>query len=296
MGESELRRLIADQDGVVTIAQCHEHGLTAQAVHARVKSERWSPLARGVYLSAEHHFTDAARIRAAVALTGGTVDAATALFWHGLVPEAPLPTTVSVPRSRHRTPTFLAPLELHRRDLLDADVEELRGLRITRRPLTLLDCVGVRSDATALLDRALQTGDVTVPSLRAALERNAGRHGMAEARRVVEVVESDTESEAEREFADLMLAEGISGWETQLPIGRYRADFTWPEEQLVVEVDGWAFHKDAVRFQRDHDKRNDFARRGLTVLAFTWHDVVNDPVGTVEAVVAVLRERRGAAS
>ena len=103
MGDGELRRLIADQDGVVTVAQCREHGLTAQAVHARIKSERWTPLGRGVYLSSEHHFTDAARIRGAVALTGGTADAETALFWHGLTDVPPLPTTVSVSRARHRT-------------------------------------------------------------------------------------------------------------------------------------------------------------------------------------------------
>ncbi len=296
MGDVELSRLIADQDGVITAVQCQEHGLSAQAVHARIRSKRWAPLGRGVYLSSEHHFTDAARIRGAVALTGGTADSETALFWHGLTDVPPLPITVSVPRARHRTPRYLAPLELHRRDLLNDDTEIVRGLAVTRRPLTLLDCVGVRPDATTLLDRSLQSVGVTVASLRSALERNAGRHGMAEARRIVEVVESDTESEAERRFANLMTAEGISGWLTQLPIGRYRADFAWLAEKLVVEVDGWAFHKDSVRFQSDHDKRNAFARQGLTVLAFTWHDVVNTPITVVDAVVDVLRDRRSAAS
>ena len=121
--------------------------------------------------------------------------------------------------------------------------------------------MAIRDDATTLLDRSLQSAEVTVPSLRAALDRNSGRYGMAEARRIVEVVESDTESEAERRFADLMRVEGISGWAMQVPIGRYRADFTWLAEKLVVEVDGWAFHKDAVRFQSDHDKRNAFTRQ-----------------------------------
>ncbi|MET9328607.1 DUF559 domain-containing protein [Tsukamurella sp. NPDC003166] len=297
MGNStRLWTILADNDGVITATQARKCGLTPRAIGSRLARGEWIALGRGVYLVADHHFTDAARIRGAVALTGGVADAQTALWWHGMVEDPPLPTTVSAPTKRHRSPRYLAPLEIHRRDLLADDIEVVRGLPVTRRPLTLLDCVGVRADATTLMDRSLQTAEVTVSSLSGAVDRNAGRHGMAEARRVVEIVESDTESEAEREFAALMLAEGISGWETQLPIGRYRADFTWPEEQLVVEVDGWAFHKDAVRFQRDHDKRNDFARRGLTVLAFTWHDVVYDPVSTVEAVVAVLRERRGAAS
>ena len=74
------------------------------------------------------------------------------------------------------------------------------------------------------------------------------------------------------------------------------ADSAWLAEKLVVEVDGWAFHKDSVRFQSDHDKRNAFARLGFTVLAFTWHDVVNTPITVVEAVVEVLSDRRSAAS
>ncbi|BDH57015.1 hypothetical protein [Tsukamurella sp. PLM1] len=51
-----------------------------------------------------------------------------------------------------------------------------------------------------------------------------------------------------------------------------------------------------MRFRGDHDKRNAFARLGFTVLAVTWHDVVNTPISVVEAVVEVLSERRSAAS
>lgn len=296
VGESEIRGVLAAQDGVISRKQATEVGLSTRAVQHHLDSGRWSSVGRGVYLSTEHEFSDAACLRASVLVTGGVADGASALWWHGLVEDPPLPWTVSVPRNRRGSGRFIAPLAVHRRDLLPADIEELRGVRLTRRPLTLLDAVPLRSDATALLDRSLQSGDVTVGGLREALDRNAGRAGMAEARRIVDVVESDTESEAERRFANLMTAEGISGWLTQLPIGRYRADFAWLAEKLVVEVDGWAFHKDSVRFQSDHDKRNAFARQGLTVLAFTWHDVVHTPITVVDAVVDVLSERRGAAS
>ncbi|MCA0158462.1 hypothetical protein LB823_19880 [Tsukamurella sp. M9C] len=51
-----------------------------------------------------------------------------------------------------------------------------------------------------------------------------------------------------------------------------------------------------MRFQADHDKRNALARLGMTVLAFTWHDVVTAPVAVVESVVALLSDRRAAVS
>ncbi|GAB3126127.1 type IV toxin-antitoxin system AbiEi family antitoxin domain-containing protein [Tsukamurella serpentis] len=296
MGESQIRGILAAQDGVISRGQARESGLSAKAIDHRIARGQWRTVGRGVYLSAEHEFSDAARLRASVLVTGGIADGASALWWHGLIDGPPARWTVTVPRNRRTGPRFIAPLGVHRRDLLAADVETVHGVRVTKRPLTLLDAAGAFPDVTALLDRALQTGEVVPSALRAALDRNAGRSGMARARRIVDVVESDTESEAEREFAALMRAEGITGWVAQLVIGRYRADFAWPEERLVVEVDGWAFHRDAVRFQRDHDKRNAFARAGLTVLTFSWHDVVHDPMGTVGAVVDVLSDRRGAAS
>jgi very-short-patch-repair endonuclease len=288
----ELLGLLADQDGIITAAQAKACGLTIDAIKTRVRTGLWERVGSRTYLSREHVFGDSAKLRAAVACTGGVAHGSAAAWWHGVVTELDPVIGISVPRSAHNVPYFVGELGLRRRHLLDQDVEVLRGLAVTRLPLTLLDCVTARSDAPTLLDRALQTGRVTPGGLHLALDRNAGRTGMAQARRIVRVVESDTESEAERRFARLLKVEGISGYTTQLRHGRFRADFAWESEKLVVEVDGWAFHKDAVRFQADHDKRNAFGRAGWTVLAFTWHDIDTDPIGTVESVVAVLRERR----
>ena len=51
-------------------------------------------------------------------------------------------------------------------------------------------------------------------------------------------------------------------------------DACWPAHRLVVELDGWARHKDRHSFQRDRDKGNALTQAGYRLLRFTHDDVV----------------------
>jgi very-short-patch-repair endonuclease len=62
-----------------------------------------------------------------------------------------------------------------------------------------------------------------------------------------------------------------------VPFGRWTIDIAFPEAEVAVEVDGWAWHVDVDRFRTDRHKGNALARAGWTVLRFTWHDPVNRP-------------------
>ncbi len=254
-------------------------------------------MGRGVYLSVAHPFTERARLRAAVLAHNGTADGTAAAWWHGLLPDLDPVVTITVPPSARAQVRCITRTNARRRQLAARDIENVAGLSVTRRPLTLLDCASIlrSGDGARLMDRALQTGAVTTGGLRTALERNAGRIGMAEARRLLAVVDTDSESHAERRFAGLLRAEGITGWVQQLQIGRYRADFAFPEYRVTIEVDGWAFHRTQERFEADHAKLNAITLAGWLPMAFTWHDIDTDPIGAIEKVVAVLRDRYWAA-
>ena len=71
-----------------------------------------------------------------------------------------------------------------------------------------------------------------------------------------------------------------------------RVDFCWPEQRLVVEADGFAFHSDRAAYRRDRDRHNDLERLGWRVLRFTWEDVHRRP----EHVVGLVRECLGVAA
>ncbi|MDQ3153549.1 MAG: endonuclease domain-containing protein [Actinomycetota bacterium] len=57
---------------------------------------------------------------------------------------------------------------------------------------------------------------------------------------------------------------------------------------LAIEVDGWAWHSGADRFQRDRTRQNQLHLAGWTVLRFTWHDVAHRPDHCVDVILAAL--------
>jgi very-short-patch-repair endonuclease len=63
-------------------------------------------------------------------------------------------------------------------------------------------------------------------------------------------------------------------------------DAAWPAARLVVELDGWAYHRTRQAFQRDRTRSNDLQAGGWTVLRFTHDDVVNRPAETAERIQA----------
>ena len=70
---------------------------------------------------------------------------------------------------------------------------------------------------------------------------------------------------------------------------RLRAgDWQQAAARLVIEVDGWAFHTDPARFQRDRTRQNRLVAAGWTVLRFTWADLHHRPDKVIREVRAAL--------
>jgi len=67
-------------------------------------------------------------------------------------------------------------------------------------------------------------------------------------------------------------------------VGRHEVDFLWPEQRLIVEVDGFAFHSSRAAFERDRVRDAELTAAGYRVVRITWQRLVNEP----EAVIATL--------
>ena len=61
------------------------------------------------------------------------------------------------------------------------------------------------------------------------------------------------------------------------PFGPFLVDLAFPALRIAIEVDGWAWHVDAVRFARDRRKGNALNRAGWSLLRFTWHQLDGGP-------------------
>lgn len=69
----------------------------------------------------------------------------------------------------------------------------------------------------------------------------------------------------------------------QYPIGPYWADFAIPKYKLVIELDGYRYHKD----RKDHDRRRDayMYRQGWKVIRFSYLDVKNNRSQTLAKLI-----------
>jgi very-short-patch-repair endonuclease len=52
-------------------------------------------------------------------------------------------------------------------------------------------------------------------------------------------------------------------------------DAVWPEHRLIVEVDGWGFHRSKRSFAEDRRRDRNLVRAGWRVVRFTGDDVTD---------------------
>jgi very-short-patch-repair endonuclease len=263
-------------DGVITLAQAEQFGMSRHAVNRRARAGRWRRCSPGVYFVDDRPFTDAARVRAAV--WGYGVDAAAsgmaAAWWHGLTHFPPEVVEVTVPRASHHP--HRADVRMRRRDLTRADVVEREGLRVTEISLTVIEAAARIRSGAALMDSALQR-HVELRELWRAHLRNKGRHGSPAARRLLQAASDGARSEAERLLVKLLREADIAGWRTNYPVGSFKVDVAFPEQRVAIEVDGWAFHSDSEAFVKDRNRQNIIALLGWKILRFTWWDLTQYP-------------------
>ncbi len=66
------------------------------------------------------------------------------------------------------------------------------------------------------------------------------------------------------------------------------SDFLWRRERLVVETDGYRYHRGALAFEEDHARDLELRRLGLQVLRFTYRQLTERAGEVAEAVSASL--------
>jgi very-short-patch-repair endonuclease len=271
-----LDEFLRRQDGVLTLAQAQQAGLSRHAVDRRVRAGHWRRCSPGVFFADDRPFTDAARVRAAV--WGYGVEAAAsglaAAWWHGLTRFSPEIVEVTVPRTSHHP--HRDGVRMRRRDLARTDVVERNALRVTALALTVVEAAVRLRGGALLMDSALQRR-VDLRELWRAHLRNKGRHGSPAARRLLQAASDGARSEAERLLVKLLREAGITGWRTNYPVGGYKVDVGFPKQMVAIEVDGWAFHSDAEVFVGDRNRQNIIALLGWKVLRFTWLDLTEYP-------------------
>jgi very-short-patch-repair endonuclease len=93
-----------------------------------------------------------------------------------------------------------------------------------------------------------------------------------------------TRSEAERRLRRLVKAARLPRAVTNVRVAGWEVDAFWPAHNLVVEVDGFAYHGNRAAFERDRRKDAALVAAGYRVIRITWRQLVDEP----HVVVALL--------
>lgn len=276
MRPAEVAKIAARQHGVVTVAQLAAVGISREVASRWARAGRLHRLHRGVYAVGHRGITVEGRWLAAVLACGDAAvlsHRSAAGLW-GLLRPVAAPVHVSVPTAagvRHRRG-----IRVHRCASLEPVAIVTRNrIRVTSVPRTLSDLHATAEEAE--LHRATRQAEVL-----GFLAEDAG--------------EARTNGELERRFLVLCRRAGFPDPEVNVRVAGHLVDFFWRTHRLVVETDGYRFHRGATAFEDDHARELDLVTAGYALRRFTYKQVTGSPALVTAAIAEALQSRRSVAS
>ena len=259
--------LAARQHQTVAFWQLRRDGMTKAAAQAALRGLP-RPF-RGVAALQELDWHGWLMAAALACGPGAAISHLTALQLRGLRPWEPGPIHVSVPRGGGRSRRD--GLELHRRSSLE--VSRYEGIPVTSTSQSLLDA-DLRSHE---LYRALEEAD------KRGLRPTLPLHAIQSLQRKVA---GRTRSDAEARFVVLCQEHGLKLPRVNHRLNGFETDFHWRPARLVVEVDGYEFHRERRQFEEDCRRGVAHRIAGFEVIRVSALQVFNEPEKVVAALLA----------
>lgn len=198
-----------------------------------------------------------------------------------------------VPRDRYPRPWPGA--LVHRGDFAGGDLLVAGGIRLTAPARTALDAAGSLElvESLPMLDRLLRDEIVEPDELEDALADRPRWSGRARAATAVGLSDARHASHPESVFRALVHNARLPAPAPQFPVRLDgvlvgRADFAWPRFRLLVEIDGYEFHKEYAVFIKDRQRGRKAWKAGWSVLHFAAAEVLDDAGKVIADVRAAL--------
>ncbi len=263
-------------------------GFTAEAIKHRVATGRLHPLMRGVYAVGRREVGQEGRWTAAVLVCGeGAVlshRSAAALYGIGTerLWERRQGTRIGlIELSAPHSVSKREGIKVRRRQALRPErLTTHRAIPVTAITQTLVDLATL--EPPNRIERAVNEADkhdhIDPESLRRAIEGHPGEPGV---RALRAVLDKDTfllsDDELELLFHPLVWEAGLPLPESKVEVNEFEVDFHWPALGLVVETDGWRYHRTPAAQTRDALRDQVHTASGLTPLRFSHWQVKHDP-------------------
>lgn len=175
----------------------------------------------------------------------------------------------------------------------------VNGFRITTTPETLLSLAADLSSKgiEEAFDDALLTGRLDLDSMKAILDREAGRRprGIRTLRELTKSRlpsapmkdSSYLEALLERLLSKADVPMWVREYPLVLPNRQTRVDVYIPQWRLVIEADGRNWHLRRADFENDRRRDNELARHGIQVLRYTHRMLTAEAARCRDEIVAV---------
>jgi hypothetical protein len=269
-----VARLAQRQHGNITRVQLMDLGVGEDTIYYWCQQRWLFRVHVGVYAVGRPPSTPVEWAAAAVLACGpgAALSHGSALtLWGFIALEWQFPVHVSSPRQRRRPG-----IATHRVvGLTPADIRTHLGIRVTSPARTFLDCAG-------------ELGPYRLPRLMA----KARRQGYLHVAQVADL-EQPTRSELEDAFLTFCARYGLPQPAVNThPWGR-ESDMLFVGERVIVELDGWDFHRDKYAFEDDRDRDAELLAAGFVTVRITWKRLIESPEREARRLHAILESRRG---
>jgi hypothetical protein len=267
----------------VTRDQALGHGLSRHGISRLLESGAWRRLARGLFLTVPLESSWDSLAWAGVLLAGQFARPESSGFLHALLPEAPDPLDVLVPRKRRVE--IDGPWQFIRETPGVRPAQSVQGPPRLTVESTVLDLADVRDggEVVGLITTAVQRRLTTVRKLRRELDGRSRHRHRALLHDLLFDVGVGAESPIElRYLRDVERPHVLPQGDRQqsrsgLP---YQTDVDYKKFGLIVELDGRVGHEGVGRF-RDMDRDNRHALVDALTLRYRSYDLTARPCGAV---------------
>jgi very-short-patch-repair endonuclease len=279
-----VRALAEDQHGVVARWQLLDLGLDRERVRSWRRVGRLVAQRRGVYSLGHGGLTQHGRWMAAVLACGrGALlsHRSAAALW-GLRAPGGMLIEVSVSGDGVRTPGD--GIRAYRSTIaVPAFATMWEGIPVTTVAWTLLDLAAVvrAPQLRRAVEQAEQLELFDLTKVTAALAADPGRPGSPKLRALLDDMKDHgvtrTRSEVEATLLQLCLDHDLPRPQVNRYDNGREVDFRWPRERLIVEVDGWQFHRSRRAFVTDRARDRAALATGWRVARFPATEVSRKP-------------------
>jgi Transcriptional regulator, AbiEi antitoxin/Protein of unknown function (DUF559) len=290
--DRQIAQTAASQHGNITRQQVLALGLDRHAIDHRIKIGRLYRAFPGVYCVGRPPVEPLEKAMAAVLACGprAALSHGSAMTLWGFWKRWDEPFEVTLAGDRrprgirtHRSVT-----------LLRRDVVVREGIPVTSAARALLDMaprIPPRS-LTRFVNDGRRREVLALEHLADVAARNRTHPGAPLLMAHAETTQNPTRSGGEDDFQVFCQRYGLPTPLINITLLGYEIDAYFPQEKLIVELDGWPFHRTRDKFESDREQDATMLMHGIATIRITYDRIEDDPDREAARLHRILEDRR----